>query len=177
LEEVLEHARARVLDETEMSQTPWWTSTGRGNFYFHPPQGALAHTDPAAVARWMEAARQSELREDWDKAINTLLRVMKQAPGTEQETAGRRLLRYLMDRREGDLRYRVMDFNGAAAFYEQALAAQPSAVDTEFRLADTYLLAGRVTEAIRVLQAMRARGQSAGAEKAGAMLQKLAASR
>jgi thioredoxin-like negative regulator of GroEL len=62
-------------------------------------------------------------------------------------------------------------------FYGQAVAAQPSAVDAAFRLADAYLLAGRVPDAIRVLQAVRARGPSPAAEKAAAMLEKLAAVR
>jgi hypothetical protein len=174
LEEVFERVRARVVDQTESGQAPWWMSTGTGNFYFHPPNGPQPHADAATLDRWMEAARQSEVQQDWDRAIDLAIRVMKNAAGTEREPAARRLLPYLMERRDGDLRYRAMDFNGAAMFYERAVAAQPSAVDAAFRLADTYLLAGRVQDAVRVLQALRGRGPSPVAEKAGAMLQKLA---
>ena len=177
LEEVFERVRARVMDETESGQAPWWLSTGTGNFCFYPPEGPQPHTDAAVLDRWMEAARQSDRQQDWDRSIELVLRVTKNAPGTERETAARRLLPYLMERRDGDLRYRVMDFNGAAMFYEQAVAAQPSAVDAAFRLADAYLLAGRVPDAVRVLQAVRGRGPSPAAEKAAAMLQKLAAVR
>ncbi|MGO9969070.1 MAG: caspase family protein, partial [Bryobacteraceae bacterium] len=177
LEEVFSRTRARVLGETESQQAPWWTSTGTRNFYFHPPEGPQPRTDAAASARSMETARQSERREDWDTAIDLLIRVLKSAPGGETESVARHMLPYLMERRDGDLRYRVMDFNGAAMFYGQAVAAQPSAVDAAFRLADAYLLAGRVPDAIRVLQAVRARGPSPAAEKAAAMLEKLAAVR
>ena len=177
LEEVFSRTRARVLDETGSQQAPWWTSTATGNFYFHPPEGPQPRTDAAVLARWMEAARQSEQRQDWDTAIDLAIRVLKSEPGAETDSAARRLLPYLMERRDGDLRYRVMDFNGAAMFYEQAVAAEPSAVDTAIRLADAYLLAGRVSDAIRVLQAVRARGPSPDAEKAAAMLEKLAAVR
>ncbi|MGP8244546.1 MAG: caspase family protein [Bryobacteraceae bacterium] len=177
LEEVFHRARATVLDETESQQAPWWTSNATGNFYFHPLEGPQPRTDAAVLERWMEAARQSERRGDWDTAIDLLIRVMKNAPGAEMDSAARRLLPYLMERRDGDLRYRAMDFNGAAMFYERAVAAEPSAVDAAFRLADTYLLANRVPDAIRVLQVVRARGQSPAAEKAAAMLQKLAAAR
>jgi thioredoxin-like negative regulator of GroEL len=66
-----------------------------------------------------------------------------------------------------------MDYRGAAMFYEQAVAAEPAKVDTAIRLADAYLLAIRVPDAIRVLESVRARGESPAAEKAAAMLQKL----
>jgi thioredoxin-like negative regulator of GroEL len=122
----------------------------------------------------MEAARQSERREDWDAAIDLVIRVLKGEPGTELESTARRTLAYLLARRDGDLRYRMMDYKGAARFYEQATAAEPAKVDAAIRLADAYLLAIRVPDAIRVLESVRARGESPAAEKAAAMLQELA---
>jgi uncharacterized caspase-like protein len=173
IEEAFNRARSRVLDETGSEQAPWWMSTATGSFNFHPPEGSPPPTDAATVARAMEAARQSERREDWDAAIDLVIRVLKSAPGTELASTARRTLTYLMARRDGDLRYRVMDYRGAAMFYEQAVAAEPAKVDTAIRLADAYLLAIRVPDAIRVLESVRARGESPAAEKAAAMLQKL----
>jgi uncharacterized caspase-like protein len=174
LEEVFSRTRSRVLDETGSEQVPWWTSTATGSFYFHPPQSPPSRTDTAELARAMEAARQSERREDWDAAIDLVIRVLKGEPGTELESTARRTLAYLLARRDGDLRYRMMDYKGAARFYEQATAAEPAKVDAAIRLADAYLLAIRVPDAIRVLESVRARGESPAAEKAAAMLQELA---
>ena len=110
-------------------------STATGSFNFHPP-GGLAAADRCRYGRPRdEAARQSERREDWDAAIDFVIRVLKSAPGTELGTTARRTLTYLMARRDGDLRYRVMDYRGAAMFYEQAVAAEPAKVDTAIRLA------------------------------------------
>jgi hypothetical protein len=171
LEEVLSRTRTRVLDETGSQQAPWWTSNLTGRFYFHPPSSPA----PPADAHWLEDERQSERRQDWDEAIDLLIRVLKSDAGEKDDSAARSRLPYLLARREGDLRYRVLDFHGTAMFYEQALAVDPSAVDAAFRLADAYLLAGRVPDARRVLQTIRAHGQSPESEKAAAMLEKLAA--
>ena len=77
LEEVFERVRARVVDQTESGQAPWWMSTGTGNFYFHPPNGPQPHPDAATLDRWMEAARQSEVQQDWDRAIDLAIRVIE----------------------------------------------------------------------------------------------------
>jgi hypothetical protein len=84
-------------------------------------------------------------------------------------------LAYFTARKEAQQRFDAGDYAAAAPLYEQAVKLDPFAIDAAFQGVNSYLLNGRVPEAIGLLKAIRIRGTSASTRKANAMLKELAA--
>ena len=74
-------------------------------------------------------------------------------------------------------RYDAADYAAAAALGKQALQADPFAVSAALHAVNGYLLADRMPDAVEMLKAVRARGDSASVETANRMLKELAAAR
>jgi tetratricopeptide (TPR) repeat protein len=98
--------------------------------------------------------------------------VQKKAAGS-LEAAANAKLPYLVARRDGQAAYDNSDFTGAAVQYEKAIAMDPFAIEAAFHGVNSYLLNDKLSEALKLLKAVRLRGTSADIEKANAMLKEL----
>jgi uncharacterized caspase-like protein len=174
LNEVLTRVKKRVADATEGRQTPWTTSNLTSGFYFHEPAGG-ASSDTTMLEKWLSDALVREQREEWADAAGLIERILEKKPGGRIEEAARRKLPYLVSRRDGQARYDAADFAASAALGKQALQADPFAVSAALHAVNGYLLADRIPEAVEMLKAVRARGDSASVDTANRMLKELAA--
>ena len=175
LNEVFTKVKKRVSDATEGRQTPWTISSLTSGFYFHVPLNQETENDPTVAEKWFDDARRREQREDWTEAIGLVNQILKKKPGGTLEEAARNKLPYLTARQEAQQRFDAGDYAAAAPLFEQAVKLDPFAIDAAFQGVNSYLLNGRVPEAIGLLKAIRIRGTSASTSKANAMLKELAA--
>lgn len=174
LDEVFNRVRLRVERATEGKQTPWSQTSLSAKFYFHPPVGELADNDPTVVEKWMQTALGSEQREDWAEASSMVRQVLTRKPGGTLEQAARRKLPYLDVRREAQAKFEAADYAAAGALYEKALSMDPFALDAAAQGVNSFLLADRLPEALRLLEAIRVRGTSDDVARSNAMLKALA---
>lgn len=175
LNEVFTKVKKRVSDATEGRQTPWTISSLTSGFYFHVPQNQDAENDPTQAEKWFDDAQRRGQREDWAGALELIDRVLKKKPGGTLEAAARKELAYFTVRQEAQQRFDAGDYAAAGPLYEQAVKLEPFATDAALQGVDSYLLDGRVPEAVGLLKAIRIRGTSASTAKANAMLKELAA--
>src|ERR1035441_2329005 len=175
LNEVFTKVKKRVSDATEGRQTPWTISSLTSGFYFHTPQNQDTENDPTVAEKWFDDAKRREQREDWTEAIGLVNQILKKKPGGTLEEAARNKLPYLTARQDAQQRFDAGDYAAAAPLFEQAVKLDPFAIDAAFQGVNSYLLNGRVPEAIGLLKAIRIRGTSASTSKANAMLKELAA--
>lgn len=175
LNEVMTRVKKRVSDATEGRQTPWTTSNLTSGFYFHTPAGGDASADTTLMQKWLADARTMEQRAEWDEAATLVGRVLERKPGGSLEESARARLPYLAARRDAQARFEAADYTGAAGLERKALAADPFAMGAALQAVDSYLVADRIPEAVEMLAAMRARGNSESVETANRMLKELAA--
>jgi tetratricopeptide (TPR) repeat protein len=175
LNEVFTKVKKRVSDATEGRQTPWTISSLTSGFYFHTPQNQDTENDPTVAEKWFDDAKRREQREDWTEAIGLVNQILKKKPGGTLEDAARNRLPYLTARQEAQQRFDAGDYAAAAPLFEQAVKLDPFSIDAAFDGVNSYLLNGRVPQAIGLLKAIRIRGTSASTAKANAMLKELAA--
>jgi tetratricopeptide (TPR) repeat protein len=175
LNEVFTKVKKRVSDATEGRQTPWTISSLTSGFYFHAPLNQDTENDPTLAEKWFDDVQRREQREDWAEAIGLVNQILKKKPGGTLEEAARNKLPYLTARLEAQQRFDAGDYAAAAPLFEQAVKLDPFSIDAAFQGVNSYLLNGRVPEAIGLLKAIRVRGTSASTRKANAMLQELAA--
>ena len=173
LNEVFTKVKKRVSDATEGRQTPWTISSLTSGFYFHSPLNQDTENDPTVAEKWFDDAQRREQREDWAEAISLVDQILKKKPGGTLEEAARNKLPYLTARQEAQQRFDAGDYAAAAPLYEQAVKLDPFSIDAAFQGVNSYLLNGRVPEAIGLLKAIRIRGTSASTAKANAMLKEL----
>jgi hypothetical protein len=91
------------------------------------------------------------------------------------EASARKKLAYLTLRRDAQARYDAGDYAAAAALGKQALQADPFAMSAALESVNSFLLADRLPEAVEMLGAMRARGNSEAVDTANKMLKELGA--
>jgi hypothetical protein len=175
LNEVFTKVKKRVSDATEGRQTPWTISSLTSGFYFHAPVNQETENDPTVTEKWFDDAKRREQREDWAEAIGLVDQILKKKPGGTLEEAARNRLPYLTARQEAQQRFDAGDYAAAGPLFEQAVKLDPFSIDAAFQGVNSYLLNGRVPEAIGLLKAIRIRGTSASTAKANAMLKELAA--
>jgi tetratricopeptide (TPR) repeat protein len=175
LNEVFTKVKKRVSDATEGRQTPWTISSLTSGFYFHTPLNQDTENDPTLAEKWFDDAQRREQREDWTQAIGLVNQILKKKPGGTLEEAARNKLPYLTARQEAQQRFDAGDYAAAAPLFERAVKLDPFSIDAAFQGVNSYLLNGRVPEAIGLLKAIRIRGTSASTRKANAMLQELSA--
>jgi hypothetical protein len=174
IDDVFTRVKKRVSEATDGKQTPWTTSSLTGRFFFHPPDNASAENDPTAAEKWLEDARAREQRKDWDAAIELINRILAKKPGGALQALATAKLPYLSARRDAQARYEANDFAGAAARYEAALQLDPFAIDAAFEGANSYMLADKLPDALRLLHSIRVRGASASIDKTKLYLTELA---
>jgi uncharacterized caspase-like protein len=175
LNEMFTRVKKRVSDATEGRQTPWTTASLTSGFYFHQPLNADSNSDSTLAEKWMEDALVRERRGEWSEAADLADQVLRKKPGGALEERARKKLPYLTARKEAQARFDAGDYPAAAGLYEKALALDPFAADAALQGADTYLLQDRIPEALALLKAMRLRGTSEEALRAGLMLKEIAA--
>src|ERR1035438_4193493 len=175
LNEVFTKVKKRVSDATEGRQTPWTISSLTSGFYFHAPVNQETENDPTVTEKWFDDAKRREQREDWTEAIGLVNQILKKKPGGTLEEAARNRLPYLTARQEAQQRFDAGDYAAAGPLFEQAVKLDPFSIDAAFEGVNSYLLNGRMPEAIGLLKAIRIRGTSASTAKANAMLKELAA--
>src|ERR1017187_9866560 len=167
LNEVFTKVKKRVSDATEGRQTPWTISSLTSGFYFHAPLNQETENDPTLAEKWFDDSQRREQREDWAGALELIDRVLKKKPGGTLEEAARKELAYFTVRKDGQERFDAGDYAAAAAQYEQAVKLDPFATDAAFQGVNSYLLTGRVPEAIGLLKAIRIRGTRSEERRAG----------
>src|ERR1035441_8355082 len=175
LNEVFTKVKKRVSDATEGRQTPWTISSLTSGFYFHAPQNQETENDPTVAEKWFDDAQRRRQREDWAGALDLIDQILKKKPGGTLEAAARKDLAYFTVRKEAQERFDAGDYAAAAPLYERAVKLDPFSIDAAFQGVNSYLLNGRVPDAIGLLKAIRIRGTSASTAKANAMLKELAA--
>jgi uncharacterized caspase-like protein len=175
LNEVFTKVKKRVSDATEGRQTPWTISSLTSGFYFHAPQNQDTENDPTLAEKWFDDAQRRGQREDWAGGLDLIDRVLKKKPGGTLEEAARKELAYFTVRQDAQQRFDAGDYAAAGPLYEQAVKLEPFATDAAIQGVNSYLLNGRVPEAVGLLKAIRIRGTSASTAKANAMLKELAA--
>ena len=175
LNEVFTKVKKRVSDATEGRQTPWTISSLTSGFYFHAPQNQDTENDPTLTEKWFDDAQRRRQREDWAGALDLIDQILKKKPGGTLEAAARKDLAYFTVRQEAQQRFDAGDYAAAAPLYERAVKLDPFSIDAAFQGVNSYLLNGRVPDAIGLLKAIRIRGTSASTAKANAMLKELAA--
>jgi len=175
LDEVFNRVKRQVSEETNGKQTPWISSTMTSSFYFHAPLKSAGETDLSLTAKRMDDARRFEQAEDWDRAIELVSQVLAKKPGGLLEESAKNKLPYLKAHQDAQARYDAADFAGAADAYNAAMQLDPFALHTAFEGVNSYLLADRIGDAVKLLQAVRVRGTSDAIQKANAMLKELAA--
>ena len=175
LNEVFTKVKKRVSDATEGRQTPWTISSLTSGFYFHAPQNQDTENDPTLTEKWFDDAQRRRQREDWAGALDLIDQILKKKPGGTLEAAARKDLAYFTVRKEAQERFDAGDYAAAAPLYERAVKLDPFSIDAAFQGVNSYLLNGRVPDAIGLLKAIRIRGTSASTAKANAMLKELAA--
>ena len=126
------------------------------------------------TAKRMEDAKRFEQAEEWDQAIETLKQVLAKKPGPGLEAAAQSKLPYLVARRDARVKFEASDFPAAAVLYGDALKQDPFAIEAAFEGVKSYLLADRLPDAVKLLEAVRVRGTSEAIRKADAMLKELA---
>jgi hypothetical protein len=174
LNEVLTRVKKRVSDATEGKQAPWTTSNMTAGFYFHlPAAGDL--TDNTVIEKWITDAAAREQHGEWTEAAALIERVVQRKPGGAIEASARKRLAYLTARRDAQARYDAGDFAAAADLNKQALQSDSFAMSAALQSVNSFLLADRLPEAVELLQAMRARGNSEAVETANRMLKELGA--
>src|ERR1017187_10138977 len=175
LNEVFTKVKKRVSDATEGRQTPWTISSLTSGFYFHSPLNQDTENDPTLTEKWFDDAQRRRQREDWAGALDLIDQVESSRPGGTLEAAARKDLAYFTVRKEAQERFDAGDYAAAAPLYEKAVKLDPFSIDAAFQGVNSYLLNGRVPDAIGLLKAIRIRGTSASTAKANAMLKELAA--
>src|ERR1035437_4410049 len=175
LNEVFTKVKKRVSDATEGRQTPWTISSLTSGFYFHAPQNQETENDPTVTEKWFDDAQRRRQREDWAGALDLIDQILKKKPGGTLEAAARKDLAYFTVRQEAQQRFDAADYAAAGPLYERAVKLDPFSIDAAFQGVNSYLLNGRVPDAIGLLKAIRIRGTSASTAKANAMLKELAA--
>jgi len=174
LNDVLTRVKKRVADATEGRQTPWTTSTLTSAFYFHLPANPDA-ADTTMLEKWLGDALARESRGEWAEAAGLVERILQKKPGGRLEEAARKKLPYLVARRDAQARFDAADYVAAGGLGRQALQADPFAISAAMQSVNSYLVADRVPEAVEMLKAMRARGDSGAVETANRMLKDLSA--
>ena len=174
INEVFTRVKKRVSEATEGRQTPWTTSSLTSRFYFHVPLTGDSDSDSTMAEKWMEDARAREQRGEWADSIDLVNQVLQRKPGGDLEALAKWKLPYLTARKNAQARFEAGDYAAAASLYEQALKADPFAMDAALQGANSYLLQDRMPEAIVLLKAMRLRGTSEGVQTADQMLKQLA---
>jgi tetratricopeptide (TPR) repeat protein len=175
LDEVFNRVKRQVSEETSGKQTPWVSSTMTSSFYFHPPLNSEGETDLSLTAKRMDEAKRFEQAEEWDRAIELVNQVLAKKPGGLLEEDAKSKLPYLKAHKDAQARYEASDFVGAAESYKSAIQMDPFAIQTAFQGVNSYLLADRIGDAVKLLQAVRVRGTSDAIQRANAMLKELAA--
>jgi carboxyl-terminal processing protease len=175
MDEVFNRVKRQVSEETGGKQTPWVSSTLTSSFYFLP----LSKQDPDAEftlsAKRMDDARRHEQAEEWDEAIDLMQQILTKKPGGLMEEMAKAKIPYLTARRDARAKYEASDFAGAAAMYADALKLDPFAVQAAFQGVTSYLLGDQIPDAVKLLEVVRVRGTTEAIQKAGAILQELAA--
>ena len=160
MDEVFNRVKRQVQDETGGKQTPWVSSTLTSTFYFHPVNKPDAQAELTLTAKRMEDAKRFEQAEEWDQAIETLKQVLAKKPGPGLEAAAQSKLPYLVARRDARVKFEASDFPAAAVLYGDALKQDPFAIEAAFEGVKSYLLADRLPDAVKLLEAVRVRGTS-----------------
>ena len=175
LDDVFIRVRMKVENATRGEQTPWSTTSLTSKFYFHPPANLEALNDASMSGKWLEEALKHESRGNWEDAIATFNRILKQAPGTSAERAAREELPYAIARKEAASKIEANEFAAAAQKFEEAFRISPFAFDSGLAAANSYLINDQMPNAVTVLKAVRQRGDSATVRKVDAMLKEIAA--
>jgi uncharacterized caspase-like protein len=175
LDDVFTRVRLRVQKATEGAQTPWTLSSLTSKFYFHPPKGEVATSDPSMADKWLRDALRHEQRGNWQEAIELMNRILKQQGAEEVQPQARARLPYLVARSEAHTRFEAGQYPGAAEKYEAVLKLEPFDTDAAMEAVNAHLLNSDLPKALAMLRVVRQRGTSAVAARADAMLKELAA--
>lgn len=175
LDDVLTRVRLKVESATGGAQTPWSQTSLTAKFYFHPPAGAEEETGATMAAKWLEDALIHQQQGDWPEAIEFASRVVKAKPGGQVEETAKARLPYLESRNEAKTLFDQGDYAKALAGYQRAIQLDPFDYDAAFEAASSALLADQLAPAVAALEAVRARGPSAEARRAEAMLKEISA--
>ncbi|MBE0659470.1 MAG: caspase family protein, partial [Bryobacteraceae bacterium] len=175
LDDVLTRVRLKVESATGGAQTPWSQTSLTAKFYFHPPAGAEEETGATMAAKWLEDALIHQQQGDWPEAIEFASRVVKAKPGGQVEEAAKARLPYLETRKEAKELFDQGDYAKALSGYQRAIQLDPFDYDAAFEAASSALLADQLAPAVAALEAVRARGPSAEARRAEAMLKEISA--
>ena len=175
LDDVLTRVRLKVESATGGAQTPWSQTSLTAKFYFHPPAGAVVETGATMAEKWLDDALSFQQQGDWPEAIEFASRVIKAKPGGAVEDAAKARLPYLEARNDAKTLFGQGDYAKALAGYQRALQLDPFDYDAAFEAASSALLADQLAPAVAALEAVRARGPSAEARRAEAMLKEIGA--
>jgi uncharacterized caspase-like protein len=174
VDDVFTRVRLKVENATRGSQTPWSQTSLTSKFYFHPPANQEALNEASLSDKWLQDALKDEHRGNWQQAIDSFNRIVKQAPGSPAERVAKATLPYVTARNEAALGFEARDFGKAGTRLEDALRLDPFAFDAGLNAASSYLLSDQIPKAVAVLKTVRQRGTSAAAAKAEAILKELA---
>jgi len=99
--EMFQGVRSTVMARTEGKQTPWESTSLRGNFYFNDERGIAAMTHPKQegaepagksssedIDLLLQMAMLKEKANDIEGAVNTYKRIIEIWPGNEEATEG-----------------------------------------------------------------------------------------
>lgn len=175
IDDVLTRVRLKVESATGGAQTPWSQTSLTTKFYFHPPAGAGEETGATMAAKWLDDALTYQQQGDWSEAIEYASRVVKAKPGGQVEEAAKARLPYLRARSEAKSLFDQGDYAKSLAGYQRALELDRFDYDAAFEAANAALLADQTGPATAALEAVRARGPSAEAKRAEAMLKEIGA--
>lgn len=176
VDDVFTRVKQRVDTATGGKQTPWSISSLTSKFYFHPPKDAAtaAAAEETMVAKWMDDALRQAQYENWREAIDLTERVLKQKPGGALEETAQSRLPYWRVRDDAEAKFDAGEYAAATSRYEEALKLEPFDVDAGLEAANGALLAGDTGRAVKSLEAIRLRGNSAQVKRAEAILKELA---
>lgn len=175
LDDVLTRVRLKVESATGGGQTPWSQTSLTSKFYFHPPAGAEVETGASMASKWLDETLAFQQQGDWAEALESASRVLKAKPGGPIEEAAKALLPYLEARNQARSLFENGEFAKALAACQRALQLDPFDFDAAFEAANSALLADQLAPAAAALEAVRARGPSAEASRAVAMLNQIGA--
>ena len=174
LDEIFVGVRKRVLEATKGRQIPWSQTSLTEPVYFLRDKDTII-INSTMRDKWFRDAQQHAQRENWPEAIQSLQDVLKNQPDRSLEQKAKKMLDYVMARRDALSHFEIGDFGAAARLYEQALRVDPFSMDAALEGFNSYLLSDQLPDAVRILKQIRLQGSSTVAGKAQAALKELAA--
>jgi tetratricopeptide (TPR) repeat protein len=173
IEEVVNHVRATVSNETHGEQTPWALSSLKATFYFHPLVKTSADRTISMNTKWMAEARRFEQWGEWQEALERVARIIQSKSGGSLQAAAEGRKAYLAARQDAEAAYDRGDYAAAAQAFEAAFRLDPFAIEAAFQGVSSYLQQDQIPQAVRLLHLIRAQGSSDAGAKAVKMLDEL----